>query len=159
MSNVHSSTRRDFIVSAAGLATGAGVLQIAMTQVASATPESMQAEIQKIVGAAIVKPGKITLDIPQLVENGNTVPMGIKVDSPMTAADHVTAIHVFNEKNPQPHVISITLGPRAGRAFVSTRIKLADTQNIVAIAKMSDGSLWSATANVIVTIAACLEDL
>ena len=159
MSNLPKATRRDFLVRAAGAAAAAPVLHALMTRGASATPETMQAEIRKIVGEAKVREGRITLDIPQLVENGNTVPMLIKVDSSMTAADHVREIHIFNEKNPQPHVISITLGPRSGRASVSTRIKLADTQNIVAVAQMSDGSFWSATANVIVTIAACLEDL
>jgi sulfur-oxidizing protein SoxY len=77
----------------------------------------------------------------------------------MSEAEHVKAIHVFNEKNPQPHVISITLGPRAGKARIATRIKLADTQRIVGIAEMSDGSFWTGEANVIVTIAACVEDV
>jgi sulfur-oxidizing protein SoxY len=99
------------------------------------------------------------MDIPQLVENGNTVPMVVLVDSPMTEADHVKAIHVFNQKNPQPHVISCQLTPRGGRAQVSTRIKLADSQTIFAYAQMSDGAWWSGSADVIVTIAACLEDL
>jgi sulfur-oxidizing protein SoxY len=77
----------------------------------------------------------------------------------MTKEDHVKAIHVFNEKNPQANVISVALGPRAGKASIATRIRLADTQKIVAIAEMSDGSCWSDTQEVIVTIAACLEDL
>ena len=101
--------------------------------------------------------GKVKLDIPPLVENGNTVPMSVQVESPMTASDYVRAIHVFNEKNPQPNVVSIHLGPRAGKADVSVRIRLADTQRVVAIAEMSDGSFWSDTVNVIVTVAACLE--
>ena len=77
----------------------------------------------------------------------------------MTAADHVKAIAIFNEKNPQPHVAVFHLGPRAGKASVATRIRLADSQKVVAIAEMSDGSCWSDTQDVIVTIAACLEDL
>jgi sulfur-oxidizing protein SoxY len=93
------------------------------------------------------------------VENGNTVPMTVSVDSPMTAADHVKAIHVFTEKNPQPNVVSVRLGPRAGRADIATRIRLADTQECLAIAEMSDGSFWSDSAYVVVTLAACLEDL
>ena len=149
------SSRRDFLRAAAG----ASLLQALVVDGASATPETMKAEIHKLIGAAPLREGRVTLDIPQLVENGNTVPMSIKVESPMTAADHVAAIHVFNEKNPQTHVASFTLGPRCGRAAISTRVKLADTQNVVAIAQMSDGSFWSGTANVIVTIAACLEDL
>ena len=97
--------------------------------------------------------------MPPLVENGNAVPLTVSVDSPMTASDHVKAIHIVNEKNPQPQVISVALGPRAGRARVSTRIKLADSQQVVAIAEMSDGSFWTASADVIVTLAACVEDL
>ena len=80
-------------------------------------------------------PGKVKLDMPPLVENGNTVPLTVAVESPMTATDHVKAIHVFTEKNPQPNVISVHLGPRAGRASVATRIRLADTQTVVAIAE------------------------
>jgi sulfur-oxidizing protein SoxY len=154
MTPEQSATRREFLIGGAS----ATLLNVVMIESAAATPEAMQAEIRKITGAAQVRIGKIILEIPQLVENGNTVPLSIKVESPMTAGDHVKAIHVFNEKNPQPHVISVALGPRAGRASVSTRIKLADTQNIVALAQMSDGSFWSGSANVIVTIAACLED-
>jgi sulfur-oxidizing protein SoxY len=118
----------------------------------------MAAAIAEVTKGAAVQPGRITIDLPALVENGNVVPLVIKVESPMSAADHVAAIHVFNEKNPQPHVISVMLGPRAGLAEMSTRIKLADTQQVVAIAQMSDGSFWSASADVIVTIAACIEE-
>jgi len=77
----------------------------------------------------------------------------------MTTPDHVKAIHVFTEKNPLPEVISVFLGPRAGRASISTRVRLADTQAVIAVAELSDGSFWSASADVIVTLAACLEEL
>ena len=119
----------------------------------------MQAAIRAVVGEAPLKEGRVKLDIPPLVENGNTVPLDVEVESPMTAADHVKAIHVFNEKNPQPDVISVKLGPRAGRARFTTRFRLADTQTVVAIAEMSDGTFYSAKVNVIVTIAACVEEL
>ena len=76
----------------------------------------------------------------------------------MTAADHVKAIHVLTEKNPLPDVVSVHLGPRAGRASVSTRVRLADTQTVLAIAQMSDGSFWSDSADVVVTLSACLEE-
>jgi sulfur-oxidizing protein SoxY len=82
----------------------------------------------------------------------------VKVESPMTVADHVKAIHVFTEKNPQPNVVSVFLGPRAGRASVSTRMRLADTQTVVAIGELSDGTFWSDRADVVVTLAACLEE-
>ncbi|HEY2227259.1 MAG TPA: SoxY-related AACIE arm protein [Xanthobacteraceae bacterium] len=132
---------------------------VVATKSARATPETMQAAIRKVVGAAPVRKGKVTIDVPPLVENGNTVPVTIAVDSPMTATDYVKSIHLFNEKNPQPNVIGAYLAPRAGKAALSTRIKLADAQKIVAVAQLSDGSFWSDEADVIVTIAACVEDL
>jgi sulfur-oxidizing protein SoxY len=107
----------------------------------------------------LVQTGKVKLDIPPLVENGNTVPMTVSVASPMTANDHVKSIHVFNEKNPQPNLGNFFLGPRAGRAQVSTRVRLADSQKITAIAHLSDGSFWSVTAEVVVTLAACTEEV
>jgi sulfur-oxidizing protein SoxY len=125
---------------------------------AQATPETMKSAIHQVVGGAAVKPGRINLDLPPLIENGNTVAMAVTVDSPMTANDHVKAIHVFTEKNPQPNVISAKLGPRAGKADIQIRVRLADTQTVVAICEMSDGSFWSNTVDVIVTLGACLED-
>src|SRR5205809_6080404 len=126
---------------------------------AEATPETMTAAIKAVTGDATVRPGRVTLNIPPLVENGNTVPLTVSVESPMTEADHVKAIHVFNEKNPQPHVFDARLSPRNGKAVVGTRIKLADAQKVVAIAETSKGELFSARADVIVTIAACIEDI
>ena len=117
------------------------------------------AAIKQVTGDAAVRPGRVTLDIPPLVENGNTVPMTVSVESPMTADDHVKSIHVFNEKNPQPNIGNFYIGPWAGRAQVSTRIRLADSQKIVAIARLSDSSFWSATADVVVTLAACTEEV
>ena len=118
----------------------------------------MQEAIGKVVGSARVNPGKVKLELPPLSENGNAVPLAVRVESPMTEADHVKAIHVFTEKNPQPDVVSFHLGPRAGRASVATRIRLADTQTVVAISELSDGSFWSDRADVVVTLAACLEE-
>ena len=125
---------------------------------AQATPETMKSAIRQVLGEAAVKPGRIKIALPPLVENGNTVAMAVSVDSPMTANDHVRAIHVFTEKNPQPNIISAKLGPRSGKAEIQTRVRLADTQTVVAICEMSDGSFWSDTADVIVTLGACLED-
>jgi sulfur-oxidizing protein SoxY len=119
----------------------------------------METAIRQVVGEAEIRKGKVRLDLPPLVENGNTVPMTISVDSPMTKDNYVKAIHVFNEKNPQANVISAQLSPRAGKAAISTRIRLAGTQKLTAIAEMSDGTYWSDTADVVVTLAACLEDL
>ena len=126
---------------------------------AQATPEALEAVIKEVIGGAPLREGKVTLDIPPLVENGNAVPLTVRVDSPMTADDHVKAIHVFNEKNPQPHAFNAWLSPANGQARIATRIKLADTQKIVAIAETSTGEFWTAHAEVIVTIAACVEDI
>lgn len=125
---------------------------------ARATPAQMRAAIRNVVGTATVRQGRVELDVPPVVENGNTVSLVVTADSPMTATDYVKAIHVFNEKNPQPNVITVHLGPRAGKAKISTRFRLADTQTVTAIAEMSDGTFWSATAEVIVTLAACVEE-
>ena len=144
-------SRRVFMAGAAVAAPAVGA--------GRATPETMAAAIKQVTGDAAVRPGRVTLDIPPLVENGNTVPLTVTVESPMTEADHVKAIHVFNEKNPQPHVFNARLSPRNGRAVVATRIKLADAQKVVAIAETSKGEFFSASADVIVTIAACIEDI
>jgi sulfur-oxidizing protein SoxY len=150
-----TATRRGMIATALA----AGAVALLRIEPAEATPDTMAAAIRAVVGEANVVEGRIRLDVPPLVENGNTVPLEIEVESPMTEADHVKAIHVFNEKNPQPHVISVKLGHRAGRARFTARFRLADSQTVVAVAEMSDGSFHSAKANVIVTIAACVEEL
>jgi sulfur-oxidizing protein SoxY len=126
---------------------------------AQATPERMRTAIRNVVGEASIRKGRVELEVPPLVENGNTVALSVAVDSPMTATDYVKALHVFNEKNPQPNVISVHLGPRAGKAKISTRFRLADSQMVTAIAEMSDGTFWSASADVIVTLAACVEGI
>jgi sulfur-oxidizing protein SoxY len=153
------STRRDFLTGTARLAGGVAFVSVVATRSSRATPATMQAAIKKVIGEAPLRKGKVVIDVPPLVENGNSVPLTVSVDSPMTASNYVKAIHVFNEKNPQPNVIGAHLGPRAGKAALSTRIKLADVQKIVAVAQLSDGSFWSDEADVIVTIAACVEDL
>jgi sulfur-oxidizing protein SoxY len=151
------ASRRQFLRAASGLAAGVALAPAVSVTPARATPEEMQEAIRKVVGEATVNAGKVKLDLPPLVENGNTVAMSINVESPMTAADYVKAVHVFSEKNPQPYVFTAYFGPRSGRANVATRVRLADTQTVVAIAEMSDGSLWSDSADVIVTLSACLE--
>ena len=153
-----SPTRRRILIRSGELAAGAALVSLVAPAPGRASPQAMQELVRSIIAEAELRPGKVTLDVPALVENGNAVPLAVLVESPMSAADHVTAIHVVNEKNPQPDVVSFRLGPRAGRASVATRIRLADTQTVVAIAELSDGSFWSARASVVVTLAACLED-
>lgn len=154
-----TSTRRRFL-RLAGSTAAIGALPLAIrVRPVEATPETMAAAIRNVVGGAVIQNGKVKLEIPPLVENGNSVPMTVSVASPMTANDYVKSIYVFNEKNPQPNLGNFYLGPRAGRAQVSTRVRLADSQRITAIAKLSDGSFWSATADVVVTLAACTEEV
>jgi sulfur-oxidizing protein SoxY len=158
MHDLAPSTRRRFL-GLAGSAALCGTMPIVTVRPAEATPAMLASAIRSVVGEAEVHTGKVKLDIPPLVENGNTVPMTVSVPSPMTADEHVKSIHVFNEKNPQPNIGNFHLGPDAGRAQVSTRIRLADSQKVVAIAQLSDGSFWSTSVDVVVTLAASTEEV
>lgn len=120
---------------------------------------TLAAAIRSFTGGAPAKEGRLKFEVAPLVENGNAVPVRIEVDSPMTAENHVRRIAMITEKNPQPDVAVFHLGPRAGKAQVATRIRLATSQTVVALAEMSDGSFAISQANVVVTIAACIEDL
>jgi sulfur-oxidizing protein SoxY len=151
------TSRREFLLAAGAVSAGIGLGAVITVEPARATPAATQEAIRKVVGSARINPGKVKLELPPLIENGNTVPLAVTVDSPMTEANHVRAIHVFTQKNPQPYVVSFHLGPRAGRAKVATRVRLADSQSVVAICELSDGTFWSDSADVVVTLAACLE--
>lgn len=142
--------RRIFVLSA-GSVSGLTSLN-ALATVADATQAA-----GKILGHQKATMGRVTLVIPPLVENGNLVTMKVSVASPMTKADHVQAIHIVAEGNPLPNVVSFYLSPRAGRAEVTTRIRLGDSQRVRAIAHMSDGSFWQGDAETLVTLAACTE--
>ena len=106
---------------------------------------------------AQVRQGRVDLESPPLVENGNAVPLTVKVDSPMTPHDFVKTIAIFNEKNPQPNVAIFHLRPRSGRAPFRPASASATPRTIVAIAQLSDGTFWSASAELIVTLPACVE--
>ena len=153
-----NSTRRRFLGLAGGAAV-AGAVPLVTLRPTEATPAMLATAIRNVVGAAVVRTGKVKLEVPPLVENGNTVPMTVSVANPMTPEDHVKSIHLFNEKNPQPNIGNFYLGPQAGRGQISTRIRLADSQKVVAIAHLSDGSFWSASVDVVVTLAACTEEV
>jgi sulfur-oxidizing protein SoxY len=157
MQDLTSSTRRGFL-GLAGSAALCGAVPIVTVRPAQATPAMLASAIRNVVGEAEVHTGKVKLDIPPLVENGNTVPMTVSVTSPMTESDYVKSIHVFNEKNPQPNIGNFYLSPANGRAQVSTRIRLADSQKVTAIAHLADGSFWQASVDVVVTLAACTEE-
>jgi sulfur-oxidizing protein SoxY len=118
-------------------------------------PPNVQTAIDKIRAGRTAQEGRITLRLPAIAENGNTVPLSIMVESPMTAADHVKTIHVFATGNPTPEVAVFHLTPAMGRANADTRIRLGQTQDVVALAEMADGSLFMARAEVKVTIGGC----
>lgn len=134
----------------------AGTATLLVTRVSAEAGDHIAA-VRVFAGEADIRPGRVRVDLPPLVENGNAAPLTVEVESPMSEADFVRRIAVFNEKNPQPNVITVQLGARAGRALVSTRIRLATSQRITAVAEMSDGTFWSGGADVIVTLAACAE--
>lgn len=146
---LRSRARRDALAAGAGLALS--------LIVRPAVAEDLAAAIASFTGGAPVSPGKVKLDVPALVENGNTVPVTVSVDSPMTATDRVATIAIFNEKNPERGVAVFSLGPRAAKASVSTHIRLAASQKLTAMARMSDGTYWSAAVDVVVTLAACID--
>ena len=151
------TTRRSFLLLACGAAATAAQAQLP-PNIAALRKAALEDAIRKVTGNAPVPAGRVKLDLPPLIDNGNSVPLSVAVESPMTPADHVLSIHVFTEKNPQPYVLSAFLGPRAGRARLSTRARIADTGTVIAIAQMSDGSFWSDSVQVVVTLSACLED-
>ena len=124
---------------------------------ARASRAELDAAVRDYAGGTMPQSGRVKIDIAPLVENGNAVPVGLKVESPMSAADHVTGLALFNELNPQRDVVRFTLTDAMGRADISTRIRLATSQRLVAVAKMSDGSCWMQTVDVVVTLAACVE--
>jgi sulfur-oxidizing protein SoxY len=136
------------------LTAGAGLAMLALVRPASATPAEMAAAINTFTGGAKPQTGKVTFDIAQLIDNGNAVPVTISVDSPV---ENLKAIAIFTERNPQTEVAIFTLTPRSGKAQVSTRIRLATSQRLVAVARMGDGSYWSHQVEVIVALAACVE--
>ena len=141
-----------------GSASAAACLLVRPTTLLAQSDDSLAAVVRSYTNGAPTREGRVKLDIAPLVDNGNSVAVDVTVESPMTALDHVVGIAIFNEKNPQRDVAEFTLGPRAGRARVATRIRLATTQKLVAVAKLSDGSCWTHTVEVLVTLAACIED-
>lgn len=136
-------------------AAGAGVLAVGFASAAHATPEQTAEKVSALGGNQMAGSGKVMIDLPEIAENGATVPITVTVDSPMTDADHVKQIHVFAEGNPSPEVISFNLGPANGKAEVGTRMRLGKTQNVVVAAVMNDGSVHSNKKEVKVTIGGC----
>ena len=145
--------RRRFISVLAGLA--AAPLWRAGTARAQADP--FEPLVRKLTGGAAVNRGRVTVDTPRLADNGHSVPLKVSVASPMTAADYVATITLLSERNPRPVMATYHLGPKAGRAEVATRVRLNGSQRVLAVARLSDGSYWSGSAEVEVTESACLD--
>ena len=146
-------TRRMIMQLAAGL--GAGVL---VRSPARAAEPDLAAAVAGYTGGVKPRAGKVKIAIAELVDNGNVVPVGVTVESAMTAADHVKSLAIFNEKNPQRDVAKFSLGPHNGVAKIATRIRLATSQKLVAVARMNDGACWTHSVDVVVTLAACVEE-
>lgn len=121
-------------------------------------PQDLRPYIDKLTGGSPVRTGRVNMDMPAIAENGNSIPFTLRVTSPMTPSDHVKSVHVFAPRNPRPQVVAFHFSPHSGKAEVSTRIRLAGTQKVVAIAVMSDGSFWSGELSIVVTAAACLDE-
>lgn len=130
-------------------------LLLAIPNFAHATAEAVEAEIKKLYADKKVASGKIKLDVPQIAENGLVVPVTVDVESPMTEADYVKAIHIYADGNPLPGVVTYRFTPASGKASISFRMRLAQTQNIVCVAEMSNGSVYSTKSEVKVTIGGC----
>lgn len=143
-------SRRQLVVGAVGVAC-IGALPLS----ARATPAEAEAHIKSLIGAAVPGEGRVQLKLPQIAENGATVPLRVSVDSPMTEADHVKVIHIIAEGNPLPGIASFHFTPRSGKADVQTRIRLGKTQNVHAVAVMSTGAVWHAKEEVKVTVGGC----
>ena len=145
-------TRRRFLFALSALA---GLPAAARAGFARA--EGREALLRSVTAGAPVREGRVRLDTPELADNGHAVPLRVIVDSPMTPDEHVRKVVLLAERNPRPIVATFTLGPRAGRAEIFTRIRLADSQEVLALAQLSDGSYWVGGARVIVTELACLD--
>jgi len=122
---------------------------------AFATPEALRVALRERFGDRDIRPGRVVIEMPILADSGNVVPVTVRVDSPMIDADHVVGIHLFAEKNQLPEVLDLQLGPWNGSAEVASRIRLATSQQVLAVARMNDGSLWSAATDVEVTVSGC----
>lgn len=143
--------RRHLLATAAG---GAAITVLPRAAGAQMQPATAEA-IRKATGGKEPQDGRVALRLPPIAENGNTVPLTVSVDSPMTAADHVKTVWIFADKNPTPDVAVFHLTPALGRAQADTRMRLGQTQDVIAVAQMSDGAFYMARTEVKVTIGGC----
>jgi sulfur-oxidizing protein SoxY len=146
----HSMSRREAI-----LALGGGMLLSVVTLPVSATDEETAAAIKQEYGERVPTPGRVTLTLPPIAESGNSVPLTLAIESPMSEDDRVLRASIFANRNPRPLIATAIFGPKCGRPAFSTNIRLNGTQDVIGIAQMSDLSLWSAQVRVLVTVGAC----
>ncbi len=151
---IGTPSRRQFLITAGYGGAALATMSLVPRQL-WAQEKTLEEAVKELIGDASPADGRIAVDLPQIAENGNTVPLGISVESPMTDADHVKSIHVFATGNPRPNVASFHFTPRCGEASCSTRMRLAKTQDVMAVAEMSNGDLYMAKAEVKVTIGGC----
>ena len=142
--------RREFLAGLVGTLASPGA--------ALAQGDPLDPPVGIVANGVPVRKGKVKLELPQLADNGNSVPIRIAVDSPMTASDHVKSIRLYSDRNPVPNMANFYLGPRAGKAEINTRVRLAGSQRVTAVAQLSDGTFWSDTAPIVVTLSACLDE-
>jgi len=148
--------RRRFI--GAGAAVAAAAALGARAQGGLAPSQDLSPFLEKITGGKAIERKGVEIEIPAVAENGNSVPTRIRVESPMSAEDHVDAVYVFAPRNPRPHVATFHLGPQSGRAEIATRIRLAGTQKVTVLAALSNGRYRLGEFEVLVTSAACLDE-
>lgn len=149
-----SLTRRQALQRAGALGAFAAA-GLAFAPKVMADQKMVDEAVMKLIGDRQPKEGRITLDLPQIAENGNTVPVGVEVESPMTKDDHVKSVTLFAQGNPRPEVGTFHFTPANGKAAASSRMRLAGTQDVVAVAEMSDGSVYKVAKTVKVTIGGC----
>jgi sulfur-oxidizing protein SoxY len=142
--------RREFLAGIAGT--------LALPGGALAQADPLEPLLRAVTHGAPVRKGKVRVELPQLADNGNSVPIRITVDSPMTSTEYVKSIRLYSDRNPVPNMANFYLGPRAGRAEINSRVRLAGSQRVTALAQLSDGSFWSDTAPIVVTLSACLDE-
>jgi sulfur-oxidizing protein SoxY len=136
------------------LGAGCAVIALSPRRARAGEAETLSA-IRDIFGDAKPKTGRITLELPPLAESGNSVPLKVSVESPMTEADHVRRVCIFANRNPRPLIATVIFSPQAGKAAFSTTLRLSETQDVIAMAELSDGTIWTEQARVMVTVGAC----
>jgi sulfur-oxidizing protein SoxY len=147
-------SRRQILLAGLSAVAAAGAVGT-LSRPAMADLAAVQKAMAALLGDRQPQEGRVKIDAPEIAENGNTVPVTVEVESPMTEQDHVKTVHIFADGNPRPEVASFHFTPASGEAVASTRIRLAKTQNLYAVAEMSDGSLYMVKREVKVTIGGC----